>query len=278
MLMPHRAGTSSPGLRLYGLAAVVLGAIQLLSGDFATIWHPVRPGVPFRSALVYVTGVSWIVGGAAVQWPRAARAGLTVLGVLFLLAACLWLPRVIGFPRLFGTWLGFAEELAPAVAAMIACVTAAPAVAPAAAPSRARAASPGSAAAARASLVGYVLFGSAVVTLGLAHFFALEQTASMVPGWIPLGRRFWAMATGLAMLLAGLAILTRIRAVLAARLLAVLMGTFATFVWLPRLYAHPSAPRAWGGTAITLAVAGAAWVVADALRGRGAAADGGRHA
>jgi uncharacterized membrane protein len=248
----------SLGIHLYGAAAVVLGAIQLVHGDFSMNWHPARPGLPLRSMLVYVTGICWIAGGLAAQWRRTSRIGVGVVGVLFFFGALLWLPRVIGFPQLFGTWAGFAEEFAPAVAALIAYLPAAT-VAP---PLR----ETSSTAPAPRRAVAVFLFGLSVAALGLAHFFALEQTASMVPAWIPPGQRFWAIATGLAMLLAGIGILSRVRSVLAAQLLAALLGTFALVVWLPRLATHPTAPNAWGGTAITIAVASAAWMVADALR------------
>jgi hypothetical protein len=44
----------------------------------------------------------------------------------------------------------------------------------------------------------------------------------MVPKWIPPGQHFWAVATGVAFLLASAAILSGVLAVLAARLLTVM--------------------------------------------------------
>jgi uncharacterized membrane protein len=242
-----RGTASNLGIHVYGLAAAALGAIQLVWGDFSTIWHPVQPGVPYRTALVYIVGVCLIVAGATVQWRRTARLGLPVLAVLSLLAALLWVRRVIGYPQLFGTWSGFAEQLVPAVAAVVGF---------AALDARGGG---------RLLTIGRVAFGMCVVTLGLAHFFALKETAAMVPAWAPPGQRFWAMTTGLAMLLAGVSIGIGVLAPLSARLLAALLGSFALFVWVPRIQARPDAQVSWGGTMITLAVAGAAWMVADAL-------------
>ena len=47
-----------------------------------------------------------------------------------------------------------------------------------------------------------------------------------------------------------------------------MLSAFALLVGLPRIVAHPELQNSWAGTAITLAVAGAAWMVADTLRSR----------
>ena len=114
--------------------------------------------------------------------------------------------------------------------------------------------------------IGRFLFAICVVVFGLAHFFALSETTSMVPKWIPPGQRFWALATGVAHLLAGVAILTGILAVLASRLFTAMLITFGALVWAPSLFADPHAHFAWAGNAMNLALAGAAWVVADSIR------------
>ncbi len=121
--------------------------------------------------------------------------------------------------------------------------------------------------ASRTARIGRVLFGMCVVTFGLAHFLALSETASMVPAWLPPGQRFWAMATATAHLLAGIAIVSGILASLAARLLTAMIFGFGALVWAPSLWAHPGEHMVWAGNAINLALMGAAWVVADSIRG-----------
>ena len=166
------------------------------------------------------------------------------------MAALLWLPRVIGFPRIFGTWLGFAEQFALVAAGLVVYAFLAPRNA---------------VWAMRTSQIGRFLFGICVVVFGLAHFFALPQTASMVPNWLPPGQKFWAIATGVAFLLAASAMLSGIRAVLASRLLTAMLITFGALVWAPSLFAHPGAHMVWAGNAINLALTGAAWAVADSI-------------
>jgi uncharacterized membrane protein len=238
------------GSRIFGVAAMGFGLIELIWRDFATVWHPVPAGVPHRATLVYVTAILLLVGGAAVQWRRTLRSGLPLLAFLYLLAACLWLPRVIGYPQLVGTWSGFAQQFCLTVAAMTVYAMVAPLDAPWTQP---------------LARVGRVLFGLCAIIFGLAHFLALPQTAELVPAWLPLGQRFWAIATGIVFVLAGISILLGIYAVLAAQLLTAMLGSFGLLIWLPSLIRHPHEHIVWAGNTINLAVTAAAWMMVEAL-------------
>jgi uncharacterized membrane protein YphA (DoxX/SURF4 family) len=152
---------------------------------------------------------------------------------------------------MIGPWLGFAEQFALVVAGCLAYALLAPR---------------NTLWAVRTAHIGRFLFGICVVVFGLAHFLALSETAGMVPKWLPPGQRFWALATGTAHLLAGIAILTGILAVLASRLLTAMLTTFGVLVWAPSLFAHPDTHMVWAGDAINLALTGAAWAVADSIR------------
>lgn len=184
------------------------------------------------------------------QWRRTAPAGVLMLIILYFMSALLWVPRVVGYPQLFGTWSGFAEQFALATAGVVAYASLA---------------LHDSAWAVRTAQIGRFFFGICVVVFGLSHFFALSETASMVPKWIPPGQQFWAAATGVAHLLAGIAILSGVLAVLASRLLTVMLVTFGALVWAPSLFINPPVHMAWAGNAIDLAAIGAAWVVADLI-------------
>jgi uncharacterized membrane protein YphA (DoxX/SURF4 family) len=239
------------GRHVFGAAAILVGVSGLIWGEFARNWQPVR-GVPYYSALAYVGAACLLAAGIAVQWRRSARAGLLVLAALYMIFAGFWLPRVILLPRIAGTWSGFAEQFCLVVAALMSYAVL---VAPHA---------PGTSVVVRA---GRVLFGLCAISFGVVHFEALQQTADMVPAWLPPHQRFWAAATGVAHILAGVAIVTGVQAVLAARLLTAMFVVFGLLVWLPRLVMHPAAHNAWGGNAMNLAAAGAAWIVADVLAG-----------
>ena len=241
---------SNLGSRVYGLGAVALGLVGLVWGDFATVWQPVQAGVPHREALAYVAAACLLSAGVAIQWRRSAPAGLLVLAILYFIFALLWLPRVVGYPQIFATWGGFLEEMALVAAAPVVYASLVP---------------HGSVGPVRTAQVGRLSFGVCVLSFGLGHFFAIPETARMVPGWIPPGQQFWAVATGVAHLLAGVSILSGVLDVLGSRLLIVMLITFGALVWAPALFAQPREHMVWAGNAINLAIIGAAWVVADSL-------------
>ena len=64
---------------------------------------------------------------------------------------------------------------------------------------------------------------------------------------------------------AAVAILTGIMAPLAARLLTAEIVIFELLVWIPNLSAAPSNHFNWAGNAISIALAGASWVVSDSI-------------
>ena len=238
---------------MYGWGAIALGLVGLVWGDFATVWQPVQPGVPYREVLAYVAAACLLSAGVAIQWWRSAPAGLLMLAILYFIFALLWLPRVIGYPQIFATWGGFLEEMALVAAAMIVYASLAPRD-----PARAS----------RTAQIGRLLFGICVLSFGLNHFFALPETAGMVPKWIPPSQHFWAVSTGAAHLLAGIAILSGVIDVLASRLLTVMLVAFGLLVWAPALFAQPREHMAWAGNAINLALIGAAWAAADSIANR----------
>jgi uncharacterized membrane protein len=237
------------GIRLYALGAVALGLVGLWWGDFALQWQPVPPGVPGRTALAYVCAAALALAGAALNLRRTARAGAAVLSAVFLLIVVLLHgPLVAAHPLVVGAWNGLAEQLALLSGAWLAFTMTCGADG---APHRLR----------RAQLA----FGACLITFGLAHFYYLDFTASLVPKWIPPGQLFWAAATGVAHLAAGVAILTRVRAYLAAVLLTVMFVLFGLLVHAPLLLADPRSHLNWVMNAMNLALTGAAWVVADSL-------------
>lgn len=255
-LLPHEAmhnhNVADLGRRVYGLGAIVLGSAGLVFGEFATVWEPVQPGVPHTTALAYIAALLLVIGGACVWSRHLGRIGAVSLGIVYCSFALLWLPRVIGFPQLYGTWGGFFEELAPATAALI---------------EYASSTRRNDANAARVGEAGRYLFGICALSFGLEHFTAVPQTGEMVPAWLP-AHRFWAIATGVFHFLAGVAVLTGVYATLAARLLTAMLVGFGLLVWLPRLIANPHVHTVWAGNAVNLTIAGAAWVVADWLARR----------
>ena len=116
---------------------------------------------------------------------------------------------------------------------------------------------------ARLTRRGQLTFGVCALLFGGAHFFYMNLTAPMVPQWLPPTQEFWAYATGVGHIAAGVAILTGVQARLAAILLTAMFASFSLLVHGPMLLADPSSRTNWSESALNLALIGAAWVVAD---------------
>jgi len=78
---------------------------------------------------------------------------------------------------------------------------------------------------------------------------------------------FWAYFTGLAFIVGGAAVVVGVFARLAATLLAIQIGIFTIFAWLPILTASPDAAL-WNEFGMSVALTIAAGVVAASYRGR----------
>ena len=118
------------------------------------------------------------------------------------------------------------------------------------------------------SRIALTSFAICLIIFGIAHFVYLDFTASMVPGWIPGGQRFWAGATGVAHLAAGAALLSGVQARLAATLLTIMFGTFSILIHGPNLAVDIHSHLNWVINGVNLALTGAAWTL-RAVAGEG---------
>jgi uncharacterized membrane protein YphA (DoxX/SURF4 family) len=119
--------------------------------------------------------------------------------------------------------------------------------------------------AARLTRLGQLAFGVCALVFGGAHFVYMNLTAPLVPRWLPPAQEFWAYATGVGFVAAGVAILTGVQARLAAALVTVMLASFGLLVNERILLADHAGHFNWSESAVNLAVVGAAWVVADSL-------------
>ena len=239
------------GWRVWGLGVMALAAVALAWGDFDP-GQPAPEDLPGRAALAYGAAAFMLVAGAAVEWRRTTAWGAAALATYYALIVVVAMNGavVLAHSAEFGAYSGAAEQLAIASGGLIVF----------AANARIDAAL-----AARLTRLGQRTFGVCALLFGGAHFFYMNLTAPLVPKWLPPGQDFWAYATGVAHIAAGLAILTGVRARLAAVLLTVMFASFTPLVHLPMLLVDPASQVNWSENALNLALTGAAWVVADSL-------------
>jgi uncharacterized membrane protein YphA (DoxX/SURF4 family) len=193
-----------------------------------------------------------LVSGAAIEWRRTVAWASAALAAYYALLVVIVMDGrlMIAHYSEFGVYSGAAEQLAIAAAGLVVYAASAHIDA---------------AMAARLSRLGQMAFGVCAVLFGAAHFFYMNLTAPLVPKWLPPGQVFWAYATALGHIAAGIALLTGALARLAAILLTVMFAFFTPLVHVPMLLADSSSHMNWSENALNLALTGAAWVVADSL-------------
>ena len=78
------------------------------------------------------------------------------------------------------------------------------------------------------------LYGLPFVVFGVLHFTKADQMQGIVPSFFPF-RVFWVYLTGVALIAAGVSIITRIQARLASLLLAFMLLIFIVLIHIPGL-------------------------------------------
>ena len=232
--------SSNLGRHLFGVAALAFGLITLAWHDYNG-WHQPR-------YLVYAAAAALILGGAAIQFRRTAKTGAAVLGAVYLVFALQCVPGIVAAPKIYNSWGNFFEQFSLVTGASIVF---------------ARLSSAGSPE--TLNRIGRILVGLCAASFTLEQKFYLSATASLVPKWLPPSQMFWAVASTVAFALAAVALLTNRMALLAARLLTIMLVIFGLLVWLPLLLSAPRSHTNWSETAATFAIAGTAWILADLL-------------
>jgi len=247
--MQNRSLTSSLGVYVYAGGAVFLGLLGLASGDFAVTWQRVGANVPFRQALAYLTALIELSAGLALLWRRTARAGALTLTVVYAIFTLVWVPKYLEDLRNFDPLGNVFEEFSLVVAGAVLFASFSPA---------------GSAIARREANFAR-LYGLSAISFGVGHVFYMPGLLSWIPKWLPPSQMFWAYVTTIGFFLAAVAILSGIMAPLASRLVTAEIAAFEILVWIPKLVAGPHEHGNWAGNAISIALSGAPWVVADSI-------------
>ena len=248
----------SVGHAAFAAMMIVLGTQGLIRGDFAAIWQPVPKGVPAREVLAWLCAVISLGCGAGLLWRRTATtAARVLLAALLAWLLAFRLPAALRAPAEAASWESCGETAVLVAGAWVLAVWFS-------ADRDGQHAGPMDGV--RGIRFARVLYGLALMAFGLAHFAYLEETAALVPGWLP-AHVAWVILTGSAYLAAGAAVLTGAGARLAAALAAVQMGLFTLLVWAPRVAKGSASAFQRDETLISLALTAAAWVLADSYRG-----------
>ena len=251
------------GIWFYGLATVLTGILNIVWGEFEASHQPIKSlgqNVAGQHILAYIAGIWLVAAGLAILWRRSERTGAAASAAIYVLFALLWLPRFYTVPHALGfrvnilifILFGLAQQLLLAAPAAILYIASGLS-------SRVWEE--------RVTVAARWVLGLSLVVFGLGHLMNVHVMAGFVPRWIPFPN-FWALITGVAFLLAGIAIAWRVRDLLATRLLVLMLLLFDGIVEIPPIFMHPHSQQAWGGAVYNLTAIGAYWIFAEFVASR----------
>jgi len=260
--------TLQPALTLFAVGMMGLGVLALVVGDFAMVWQPVAPWVPGRTALAYGSGVLMLVCGAGLLLEATAKAAIRLLFAYLIAWALLKVPALVVAPQIEGVWLGIGELVMLMAGGWVLFARLhdpSDKDLSRGTPGGARTDSwLGFAVDERGVRLAQIVFGVAVVPVGLSHLFYTPQTAQLVPAWLP-ARSFWAYLTGVGQMASGLGLIFRVWPRAAAWAEACQVSLYTLLIWVPATVAKPTARLPWTAVWISWAIAAAAWVVAQSV-------------
>lgn len=234
------------GHAIFSITLIALGLMGLIQGRYTSTWTGVPRTVPAHGILTYLSAVLSLACGAGLLWRRTALvASRVLLGYLLLWLLLFRVSHIPSAPKSVDTWWGLGDTtvMVAAAWALYASFTGDD----------------------RGLRIARVFYGLALIPFGVAHFTNLNDTAPLVPSWLPwhVGLAYF---TGVAFIAASLAILTGLFARLAATLSVWQLGLFTLLVWGPVVVSGATTPQ-WTEFVTSWVLTTAAWVVADSYRG-----------
>ena len=237
-----------------GLAG--LGVLSIIYRGFALVWQPMPEPFPHRELLGVLSGSVLLVGGVCMLFPRSGRSATLAMAIYVSSWPALQIP--------FNLWRNpLSASMWTALAETVMLISG-----------------------------GYILFRSnihdrsdtenniastdyfnralqlafafALPVISISHFVYAFSKSPRTPPWIPFYVAF-AFLTGVAHTAAGIGIISRIAARLAASLEAIMIGLFALILHVPLIVLQPTNRLFWTALFIATACSGASFIVASSI-------------
>ncbi len=237
------------GRVFYALGLIGIGIQHFIFSDFIAVMIPYwPPSIPGREFWAWGLGLALVAAGCALALDLRVGTTAIVLGtVIVVWVVADHLPFTLsGHPGSLAVWSNPLKALTLAGGAWVMS--------------------------GRDNLVAVGRFFLAVmlVVFGVTHFVYPAFVATLVPAWIPW-HSFWTYFAGVALIAAGLALITGIQARLAALLLGTMIFLWFLVLHIPRAIADPHSGRGneWTSVFEALAFSGIAFILASRAEKRG---------
>jgi len=227
---------------LFAIGFIGLGTLSVIYRDFAFDWQRVPPFHPGRDVLAVLCGLFMIAVSAALLFRATTTIAARSLLPFLLAWQCLKVPALIVAPQMEAVWLGFGEIAMLLAGGLVLFAR------------FSRLENSGSfvghITGERGVRIARIIFGVALLPVGLSHIFYVGITASMIPSWLPF-RVGLAYLTGVGQMACGLGVLFCIFPRVAALIETGMLTLFAFLVWGPNKWISfnphfagiPSGPR-----------------------------------
>ncbi len=215
--------SEQPAISIFSIGMIGLGVLSAIYRDFAFDWQPVPAFHPGRDVLAIACGLFMVTVSVGLLFRVTAAIAARAIFPFLLAWLCLKMPAVIAVPRIEGVWIGFGE---------IGMLLAGGWVLFARLSGLSELAFFRHITGTKGIRIAQIIFGLAVLPVGLGHIFYVEITATLVPSWMPF-RTGLAYLTGFGQIACGLAVLFSVLPRVAAQIETVMLALFAFLVWGP---------------------------------------------
>lgn len=246
----------------FAIGLIGIGCQHFFFRQFIPVVVPLWPAwIPARQFWVYLVGAILIAAGVSILFGFKARTASLLLTGLFLASvALLHIPaNIMAHMTILAGWTAALKAFTFAGSALVVAGTLPE-------PSGQRSSTSILRPLEKLTPLGFYPLAIMVIVFGMDHFLYVPFVASLVPAWIP-GHVFWTYFAGLALIAAGLGMIFRVKAPLAATLLGAMMFIWVLILHIPRAVADPYGliGNEWTSVFEALAYSGIAFILGETL-------------
>jgi uncharacterized membrane protein len=242
---------------VFAAILTAIGIVGLVKGGFAPIWDGAPKALPGREALAYLCTLVSLACGIGLLWRRSAVPAVRLLLAYLLI----WIVLVKGRFIVLQPTVEVSYESTGETAVIVAGTWVLYAWLANEWDKQHLPFATGD----RGVRIARIVYALALIAFGLSHFAYPDNTASLVPGWLPW-HAAWVYFTGSAYLAAAAGILFGVVPRLAALLSTLQMGGFTLLIWLPLVAAGHFDADTLGECGVSLMLTASGWLLADSYR------------